>query len=261
MARHILAFDDAEAVAQYAAREFVRRARAAIKTQGSFRVALAGGSTPRRTYELLAEKPLAPQVDWGAVHIFFGDERSVPPDHQDSNFNTAQRALLNHVPVLEAQVHRMAGERGDLKQAAREYERVLARVFGVSLDSALPRFDLVLLGMGKDGHTASLFPYTTALDEDRAWVVDNDVPSQQTQRLTLTAPVINAARCVVFLVAGSDKAEPLRCVIEGSRDERQFPSQRIAPTDGDLLWLVDRAAAAGLTQKPEDPSGLQPLST
>lgn len=251
---------DAEAVAEHAAQEFVRRARESTVERGVFRVALAGGSTPRRTYELLAEPALAKRVDWGATHIFFGDERSVAPDHPDSNFHTAHTALLSHVPVPDAQVHRMAGERGDLKQAAREYEGVLARAFGVSPDSGLPRFDVVLLGMGKDGHTASLFPYTTALDETRAWVVDNDVPSQQTQRLTLTASVINAARCVLFLVAGSDKAEPLRCVIEGPRDERQFPSQRIAPTDGELLWLVDQAASANLTQPLKDPSDLRSRS-
>jgi 6-phosphogluconolactonase len=239
---------DAEAVAQHAAQEFVRRAREATADRGAFRVALAGGSTPRRTYELLAEPALANRVDWSATHIFFGDERSVPPDHPDSNFNTAHLALLSHVPVPDSQVHRMAGERGDLKQAAREYQAVLAKDFGVSPDSGFPRFDLVLLGMGKDGHTASLFPYTTALDETRAWVVDNDVPSQRTQRLTLTATVINAARCVVFLVAGTDKAEPLRCVLEGPRDEVQFPSQRIAPTDGELLWLVDQAASANLSR-------------
>ena len=260
MPRLILGFDDAEAVARYAAREFVRRARAAIEARGVFKVALAGGSTPRRTYELLAEPALARRVDWGATHVFFGDERAVIPDHQDSNFNTARLALLNQVAVPDSQVHRMAGERGDLKRAAREYEDALARVFAVPRGPDFPRFDLVLLGMGKDGHTASLFPYTTALDETRAWVVDNDVPSQQTQRLTITAPVINAARCVVFLVAGSDKAEPLRCVIEGPRDERQFPSQMIAPPNGDLLWLVDEAAAARLARKPQDPSDLPPTS-
>lgn len=251
---------DAEAVAQHAAQEFVRHARQATNDRGVFRVALAGGSTPKRTYELLAEPALARRVDWNATHIFFGDERSVAPDHQDSNFNTAHIALLSHVPIPDTQVHRMAGERGDLKKAAREYESVLAKAFGVSPDSGFPRFDLVLLGMGKDGHTASLFPYTTGLNETSAWVVDNDVPSQQTQRLTLTAPVINAARCVIFLVAGSDKAESLRCVIEGPRDERQFPSQRIAPTDGALLWLVDGAAAANLTQPLEDPSALGRVS-
>ncbi len=211
-----------------------------------------------RTYELLASRSAA--VDWASVQIFFGDERSVPPDHKDSNFRSAHEALLDSVPLHSSQVHRMAGERGDLKRAAREYEDALARVFAVPRGPDFPRFDLVLLGMGKDGHTASLFPYTTALDETRAWVVDNDVPSQQTQRLTITAPVINAARCVVFLVAGSDKAEPLRCVIEGPRDERQFPSQMIAPPNGDLLWLVDGAAAARLARKPQDPSDLPPNS-
>ncbi len=256
MPRAILGFEDAEAVAQYAAHEFVRRARSEIEARGVFKVALAGGSTPRRTYELLAQPGLARGVDWGATHIFFGDERAVPPGHRDSNFNTARLALLSHVPVPDSQVHRMKGETADLKLAARDYEDAIASVFAVPTGSALPRFDLVLLGMGKDGHTASLFPYTKALTEAHSWVVDNDVPAQKAHRLTLTAPVINAARCVVFLVAGDDKKEPLRSVLEGARDESQFPSQMIAPTDGDLLWLVDRAAAAGLARRPGDPKGL-----
>jgi 6-phosphogluconolactonase len=256
MPRVILGFEDAEAVAQFAAHEFVRRARAAIEARGAFKVALAGGSTPRRTFELLAQPTLASAVDWGATHVFFGDERSVPPGHPDSNFNTARLALLAHVPVPDSQVHRMTGENADLKQAAREYEDTIARVFAVPKGSVLPRFDLVLLGMGKDGHTASLFPHTKALTEARSWVVDNDVPAQKTQRLTLTATLINAARCVVFLVAGGDKKEPLRSVLEGARDEAQFPSQMIAPTEGDLVWLVDRAAAANLAMRPEVPQSL-----
>ena len=250
----ILGFDDAEALAQFAAREFVRRARAAIDAAGSFRVALAGGRTPRRAYEILADPTLARQVDWEATHIFFGDERAVPPDHKDSNYRTAFEALLSKVRVPEAQIHRMEGERSDLDTAATDYETRLSEAFDLSVESGLPRFDLVMLGMGEDGHTASLFPGTQALDETRAWVVANDVPQKATRRLTLTAPVLNAARCVMFTVAGEDKAAALVAVLEGPRDPARFPSQLIAPTDGELLWLVDRAAAAGLTRKPEDPA-------
>lgn len=253
MPRLILGFDDAEAVAQYAAREFVRRARAAIEASGAFKVALAGGSTPRRAYELLADPSLSTQVDWEATHIFFGDERSVPPDHSDSNYRAAFETLLSKVKIPDAQVHRMAGERADLEIAATEYEATLAESFDLTVESGLPRFDLVMLGMGDDGHTASLFPGTAALDETRAWVVANDVPQKATRRLTLTAPVLNAARCVMFAVEGGDKAAPLAEVLEGPRDPRRLPSQLIAPRDGELLWLVDRAAAGGLTLKPQDP--------
>lgn len=254
MARWILGFDDADAVARYAAREFVRRARVAIEASGAFRVALAGGSTPRRSYELLADPSLAAQVDWEATHVFFGDERAVPPDHADSNYRTAFETLLSKVKIPEAQVHRMAGERADLDAAATEYEATMAESFDLTVESGPPRFDLVMLGMGDDGHTASLFPGTAALDESRAWVVANDVPQKATRRLTLTVPVLNAAHCVMFAVEGPDKAASLAEVLEGEPDPRHFPSQLIAPGDGDLLWLVDRAAAARLTRKPQDPS-------
>ncbi len=254
MPRVILGFDDAEAVAQYAAREFVRRARAAIEASGAFKVALAGGSTPRRTHELLADPSLSNQVDWEATHIFFGDERAVPPDHPDSNYRNAFESLLSRVKIPEAQIHRMEGERADLDTAATEYEAALAESFDLTVESSLPRFDLVMLGMGEDGHTASLFPGTLALDETRAWVVANDVPQKATRRLTMTAPVLNAARCVMFAVEGEDKAAHLFAVLQGPQDPRRYPSQLIAPVDGDLLWLVDRAAALSLTLKPEDPS-------
>ena len=259
MPRVILGFEDAEAVAQYAAREFVRRARAAIDASGAFKVALAGGSTPRRTYELLAEASLSSQVDWEATHIFFGDERAVPPDHPDSNYRSAFEALLSKVRVPEAQVHRMEGERSDLDTAATEYEATLLESFDLTVESSLPRFDLVMLGMGDDGHTASLFPGTAALDEHRAWVVANDVPQRAARRLTLTIPVLNAARCAMFAIAGADKAAPLLAVLEGRDDPNRLPSKLIAPVDGDLLWLVDRAAAASLTRKPEDPSNSRNL--
>lgn len=254
MRRQILGFESPEAVAQYAAHEFVRRARTAIGARGEFKVALAGGSTPRRTYELLAEPSLSHQVNWDAIHIFFGDERSVPPDHQDSNYRTAHEALLSQVSVRESRIHRMEGERSDLPQAAMSYEHALTRSFGLEPGSGLPRFDLIMLGMGPDGHTASLFPGTKALNETRAWVVANDVPQMHTRRITMTATLLNAARCVMFTVAGPDKADRLAAVLEGPRDPERLPSQLIAPMDGDLLWLVDHAAATRLVHEPEDPS-------
>lgn len=251
MPRRILGFDDAEGVAQHAANEFVRRARAAVEASGVFRVALGGGSTPRRTHEFLAEPSLARQVDWEATHIFFGDERSVPPDHNDSNFRAAYETLLSKVNIPEPQIHRLEGESSDLARAAADYQELLSRSFDVAWGSGWPRFDLLMLGLGDDGHTASLFPLTKALDETEAWVTANDVPKKATRRLTLTAPVLNAARCVMFTVVGAPKSEALAAVIEGPRDPGRYPAQLVAPTDGDLLWLVDRSAAAGLAEKPE----------
>jgi 6-phosphogluconolactonase len=254
MSRVILGFRDAEAVAHHVAREFVRRARAAVEDSGAFRVALAGGSTPRRAYELLADPDFSPQVDWESTHVFFGDERAVPPDHPDSNYRSAFLALLSRVGIPEAQVHRMQGERSDLERAAKDYEAAISEAFSLPPGPVLPRFDLVMLGMGDDGHTASLFPGTRALEETRDWVVANDVPQKATRRLTLTAPVLNAARCVMFAVEGGDKAEPLARVLEGPPDPRHFPSQLIAPMEGELLWLVDEAAAARLSARPQNPS-------
>jgi 6-phosphogluconolactonase len=253
MARSILGFSDGEAAARHAAIAFTRLAKKAIWDRGVFHVALAGGRTPRRTYELLATAEFRRRVEWSSVQIYFGDERAVEPDHPDSNFNSANEALLSSLTLHSSQVHRMAGERGDLNMAAREYEQELARFFGVKHRETLPRFDLVMLGMGKDGHTASLFPFTAALEENDAWVVRNEVPQMSTERLTLTAPVINAARNVIFLVEGRDKGEALERVLEGPRNPREFPAQLIAPLDGDVWWLVDEAAGAYLKRPPETP--------
>jgi 6-phosphogluconolactonase len=193
-------------------------------------------------------------VNWDAVHIFFGDERSVPPDHKDSNYRNAHQALLSKVSIRESNIHRMEGERSDLPQAAMSYETTLSHSFGVQPGSGLPRFDLVMLGMGQDGHTASLFPGTKALNETEAWVVANDVPHMETRRITMTSAILNAARCVMFTVAGSDKADRLAAVLEGPRDVERLPSQLIAPTEGELLWLIDDAAATRLSKKPGRPS-------
>ncbi len=249
----IIGFSDAEAVARHAASVFVRLAKQSIWDRGVFHVALAGGSTPRRTYELLATPAFARKIEWNSVQIYFGDERAVEPDHPDSNFHTAHEALLDGIGLHSSQIHRLAGERGDLTRAAREYEEQLSRSFAVKRGHGIPRFDLIMLGMGKDGHTASLFPFTEALSERDAWVVRNEVPQLSTERLTLTAPVINAARHVMFLVAGMDKAKALERVLEGPQNPVEFPSQMIAPPEGELWWLVDEAAASHLSRRPADP--------
>jgi 6-phosphogluconolactonase len=201
---------------------------------------LAGGSTPKATYEILA-RDYADRIDWSKVHVFFGDERTVPPDHEDSNYRMAREALLNHVPV--GSIHRMRGELPP-DEAAAAYEEELREFFGAE---GLPRFDLILLGIGGDGHTASLFPETSALEVHDRWVVANPVPKLDTTRITLTIPVINAARSVVFLVAGEDKAEALKEILEGDADPREYPARLIQPPGGPD-WMLDRTAAGALDE-------------
>lgn len=226
-------FESKEALAEAATQDFVLRAREAIEVSGRFAVALAGGSTPKMTYERLAGDH-ADDLDWSKVHCFFGDERTVPPDHENSNYRMAKEALLDHVPV--GGVYRMRGELAPA-EAARAYEDELRGFFGEA-----PRLDLTILGIGEDGHTASLFPQTPALDVADRWVVENPVEKLDTTRVTLTIPVINASRAVVFLVAGDDKAEALKEILEGEADPHYYPAKLIRPASGPV-WMVDRAAA------------------
>lgn len=253
MQRKVFGFPDPGSLARFAADEFARRARAAIWQRGVFRVALAGGSTPRLMHETLASPPFDTGVEWNSVQFFFGDERAVAPDHPDSNFRSACDALLNAIPLHPSQIHRLAGERGDLDAAARAYEAQIGRSFAIEPGSGVPSFDLVVLGMGKDGHTASLFPFTAGLKERTRWVIRNEVPQMSTDRLTLTFPVLNAAACVMFLVSGREKAAILEQVLEGPRNPEELPSQSVAPAGGDVLWLVDEEAAARLSHPPETP--------
>ena len=239
---YVKIFDGPEEVALAAASRFVGLAAEAVTARGAFSVALAGGTTPRRVYELLAGEESQGRVDWKAVHFFFGDERCVPADHADSNFRMANESLLSRVGAPPANVHRIEGA-GDAAANARLYEDELRSFFG---DSEWPRFDLVMLGMGDDGHTASLFPNTTALVEARAWAVANWVEKLGAWRITLTAPAINAARNVLFLVTSAAKAGRLREVLRGEQDPSRLPSQLIRPRDGTLEWYVDRAAAERL---------------
>ena len=242
-APNILTFDDPEEVAKRATDRFVEIAEQAIQKDGRFSVALAGGSTPKRIYQLLAAAPYKDRLDWSKVHIFFGDERCVPPDHADSNYRMANEAMISQVPVPPENVHRMVGE-GDAAANARLYEDELRSYFG---DEKWPRFDLVMLGMGDDGHTASLFPGTTALKEQSAWVVSNWVEKFNTFRITLTAPAINHAAHVMFIVTGAGKAERLPQVLRGARRPEELPSQLIRPEAGGALeWFTDKAAVANL---------------
>lgn len=244
-ARDIRIFPDVQSLSEAAAHEWVRCAREAAAARGRFTIALSGGSTPKHLYQLLAGEPFRSQVDWSHVEIFWGDERCVPPDHPDSNYRMAREAMLANLPIPAEHIHRIEAERSDRDAAARDYEAVLARAFGVAIGREPPALDLVLLGMGPDGHTASLFPQTQALDETKRWVVANPVPQLHTQRLTLTRPILNRAREVLFLVAGADKAERLAEVLAGPADPKRLPSQTIQP-EGQFLWFLDRAAAARL---------------
>lgn len=206
-------------------------------------MALSGGSTPRNLYALLAnDRALRVAVPWEKTHFFWGDERHVPPDHADSNYRMAHEAMLSKVPVPPANVHRIQGEQWDAGQAAEAYERTLREYFRIAAGQ-FPCFDLVLLGMGPDGHTASLFPGTTALREQVHLVTANWVEKFNAYRITLTPPVLNRAACVLFLVSGEEKAETLRAVLQGEEQPDRFPAQLIHPTGGSLVWLVDRAAA------------------
>jgi len=239
--------ENSQELAAEAADLFVWLGRQAIHANGCFRVALAGGSTPRALHRALTAPDPAPQVDWTKVEFFFGDERGVPPNHPESNFGMADDTLFRPLGIRPQQIFRMTGEAADLDQAALDYEAVLRRQFGTAAP-AWPHFDLILLGLGEDGHTASLFPDTAALDERTRLVIANRSPKGIAQRLTLTVPVVNQARAVVFLVSGSGKAIAAQSVLEAREaDSRRFPAKLIRPEQGRLIWLLDQAAAAELT--------------
>jgi 6-phosphogluconolactonase len=243
---HISVFDDLDAVARAAA-NLLAQLQANDRPQEHFTIALSGGSTPRAFHSVLVAPPYRDQVDWGSLEFFWGDERFAPPDDPESNYRMARETLLLKAPITSDQVHRVPTERGDPAMVAELYEADIRRDMNV-LPGQLPRFDLILLGMGPDGHCASLFPHTDALRVRDRLVTANYVPKLDANRITLTVPVINNAAAAVFLVAGADKADALAAVLEGTHDPETYPSQLIAPEHGFLHWLVDRAAAAKLRQ-------------
>ena len=229
-----------------AAETFVRIATQSVAAHGRFGVALAGGSTPRSLYGLLVTDPgLRSRLPIECTHFYWGDERHVPPEHADSNYRMANEVMLSKLPLAPSQVHRIHGEHPDVAQAADEYERELCANFALA-PGKYPRFDLVLLGIGPDAHTASLFPHTPALDVTERSVAANRVAALGTDRITLTIPAINNAANIVFLVSGADKAVALREIFQGPHDPRKLPAQSIAPHSGTLTWLVDEAAGAQL---------------
>jgi 6-phosphogluconolactonase len=241
----ISVYPDYENLSRAAAKLFLERVMRASQAGTHFRVVLSGGSTPKRTYELLAEPPFRDQVPWNLVQVFWGDERCVPLDDLRSNARMAFQILLDKVPIPSEQIHPISCA-SNPERSAQEYETLLKGFFA----DQPPRFDLIFLGLGENGHTASLFPRTQVLKEVQRWVAQVYVREQDLYRVTLTAPVINQAAAVVFLVAGSEKAQVLYEVREGSFEPERLPAQLIRPQDGELLWFVDREAAAQLESKP-----------
>lgn len=241
--------DDPQALCTAAADEFVCAYASAIEARSVFRVALSGGSTPCRLHRILTESPYREKISWDRVRFYFGDERTVHPEHSESNFRMAKDTLLTELGVEDSQVRRMCAEQVDLDRAARYYEEEIAADFDCPVDGPPPRFDLILLGMGSDGHTASLFPDTSALHETERWVVANEVPQLGCSRMTFSYRLINAARRVVFMIPGEPKADALQAVLEGPENWSRYPSQGVRPDPGSLLFLIDRAAGERLTSE------------
>jgi len=243
----VLVLADASAIAARAAEEWLRVSAEAVRASGRFTVALAGGSTPRTLYNLLVTDPkLRNSLPWDKMLVFFGDERHVGPDHPDSNYKMAWEAMLSKAPLAPEQISRIKGEYEDTEKAAREYEQEIRKRFELN-EADFPRFDLILAGMGNEGHTLSLFPGTKALHEKKRIVTRNWVGKLFTERITLTAPAANNAANVIFMVTGPDKALALKGVLEGPLEPEQLPSQMIRPSKGKLLWLVDTAAGSMLS--------------
>lgn len=235
-------FSNVEELNHFAAERFAEIGRDAIEKRDRFIVALAGGSTPKALYRLLSSEKYKDKVDWSSVFFFFGDERNVLPDDSESNFRMANENLFEPLEIYEQNIFRWETEFEDAAVIANDYETKIIDFFDLR-ENELPKFDLILLGMGDDGHTASLFPFTGALNETARIAVENKVEKLNTNRLTLTFPAINNAENVFFLVKGADKNETLKQVLEGDFEPLKFPSQNVQPTSGNLLWLVDSEAA------------------
>ncbi len=236
-------YPDIDTLSQDAAQYIVGIANESIADRGRFTIALSGGNTPRKTYGLLGSEPYSSQIDWKLVHIFWSDERCVPPDSPDSNYRMAHEELLSKISIPNLQVHRMPADMPDRDAAAQEYTDEMRRIFGTD---DIPDFDLIQLGMGPEGHTASLFPHQASLHETRRLVMPVSVPKPPPDRLTFTPPLLNAARNVLFLVTGEDKADALKAVLEGKYQPDEYPAQIVSPPNGEVEWIVDRDAAKKL---------------
>lgn len=236
----IAVYPDIDTISQHAAQYVVRIANEAVVTRGRFTIALSGGSTPRELYSLLGSEPYLSQIDWKLVEIFWSDERSVPPDDAESNYRLAHETLLSHISTPAPQVHRMPAEQPDRDAAALAYTQEMQRAFGTN---GIPSFDLLQLGMGPEGHTASLFPHQPALHERERLVMPVSVPKPPPDRLTFTPPLLNAARNILFLATGADKADALHAVLEGPYNPDEYPAQIVKPAHGEVVWMVDAAIA------------------
>ena len=239
-------FANSQELARGAAEYFVARSGEAVAQKGFFTVALSGGSTPQALYQLLADvhEPFHAQVPWSRTHFFWSDERHVPPDHPDSNYRMAHEAMLSRVPVAESNIHRVPSENPDAAAAANEYEQTILQL----TKQSVPQLDLILLGLGSDGHTASIFPGSEVLHETKRLVAAPWVEKFNTYRITMTLPLLNNGASVLFLVSGAEKAEIVQKVMEGPK---QYPAQAVQPTHGQLLWMLDKDAAAGLSSGNE----------
>lgn len=242
MNRNLQRFATAAELQEEAAHCIVRLADEAIHDRGRATLVLSGGSTPSTIYELLASKRFRSQLDWRAVHLFWGDERCVPPTHADSNYRMTNEALLQRISIPQTNIHRVEAERSP-QEAAALYEKELRTFFALN-GSALPRFDVTLLGMGEDGHTASLFPGTTILDETHRLVAEVFVPKFNAHRISMTYPVINNSLSILFLISGASKAHIIHDVFEG--EPNRYPAQGIQPVNGTLFWFADTPATSQL---------------
>ena len=245
----IRVLSDLEALSQAAAALFAELAKEAVHDRGRFSVALSGGNTPRRLYEILANAPYLKKIEWQVVHIFWSDERCVPPDDARSNFRMARETLLDRVALPAENIHAIQGDLPPAEAAGR-YEAELRKFFG----DLQPTLDLILLGMGDNAHTASLFPHTAVLEEKKRWVAEVYVAEQTMFRVTFTPPFVNQARQVIFLVSGVDKAVALQNVLEGAYQPQEYPAQLIRPNGAHPIWMVDRAAGNKLAVPFEEDS-------
>ncbi len=242
---YVAAYPDSDTLSHQAAQFTIRIAAESIVTHGRFMIALAGGSTPKKLYALLASEPYRSQVDWALVEVFWGDERCVPPDDSESNFRMAQETLLSKVPIPASQIHRMPADQSDREAASQAYVTEMRHTFGTG---GIPGFDLIQLGMGPEGHTASLFPHQASLHERERLVLPVTTPKPPPDRLTFTPPLLNAARHVLFLVTGSEKADAVHAVLEGEYNPDEYPAQIVRPTSGEVTWMLDTTAASKLSR-------------
>lgn len=240
---HIAIYDDKHILSQHAAEYIMRIAKETIDLHGRFTIALTGGTTPGEAYSLLGSEPIRSQIDWQRVHIFWGDERCVPRTNSESNYYLAQEVLFDKIAIPNSQIHPMPADQPDRNAASQVYTSEMQRVFGTN---EIPIFDLIHLGMGPEGHAVSLFPQQDALHEKHRLVMPVRVPKPPPDRLTFTPPLLNAARNVLFTVTGSEKADALHAVLDGEYQPDEYPAQIVRPKNGEVVWMLDRAAAQKL---------------